>query len=246
MMSTACITEAAPPSFPKGGTILINQIVTRDSMRPVSQFLLTGLAAKTLPNRITMIINSPGGSVRAGFQFISIMKEVKSRGIRIDCVVPSLAASMAFHFLMHCDTRSVLAESGLLWHRARVQLGGGMFSEPTLLTAPIAAILSRDLQETDDHIISDLIRTIGASMSLVDMMSHFEAETMHLGEALCNRKTKNFCTSYDAIPGLYDVFTDRSIIRAAEPTAMNLFEDRDLVYIYTGSRSSEFSVGGDK
>ena len=74
---------------------------------------------------ITIVINSPGGSVVPGFVFLNAMKLVRARGIKLNCVVTNLAASMAFHFLAECSERYAFDYSLLLWHPMRV---GGMFA----------------------------------------------------------------------------------------------------------------------
>ena len=74
---------------------------------------------------IYIVINSPGGSVAAGMQFLNVMIAAKSRGSKLICAVPGMAASMAFHFLAECTERYALQYSLLLWHPMRV---GGMFA----------------------------------------------------------------------------------------------------------------------
>jgi len=69
---------------------------------------------------IRILINSPGGSVMTGNMFIQAMEVAKERGSRIDCVVTNLAASMAMHYLAHCDKRYVLKGGYLLFHEPRV------------------------------------------------------------------------------------------------------------------------------
>lgn len=69
---------------------------------------------------IRILINSPGGSVMTGNMFIQAMELAKERGSRIDCVVTNLAASMAMHYLAHCDKRFVLQGAYLLFHEPRV------------------------------------------------------------------------------------------------------------------------------
>jgi ATP-dependent protease ClpP protease subunit len=68
---------------------------------------------------ITLLINSQGGQVNTGLMFIDMMEIVKARGTKIRCVVPNLAASMAFHILAHCDSRYTLPSAILLWHPAK-------------------------------------------------------------------------------------------------------------------------------
>lgn len=75
---------------------------------------------------VRIFINSPGGSVIAGNIFIQSMEVAKARGFRIKCAVSNIAASMAMHILTHCNERYVLKGGYLLFHEARVQVGGIM------------------------------------------------------------------------------------------------------------------------
>jgi ATP-dependent protease ClpP protease subunit len=68
---------------------------------------------------IRIFINSPGGSVVFGNQFIQAMEVVKYRGFKVECAVTNLAASMAMHILAHCDEKYVLDGGYLLFHEIR-------------------------------------------------------------------------------------------------------------------------------
>lgn len=68
---------------------------------------------------IDIFINSPGGYVSSGLLFISGMKKVQERGIKIRCFVSELAASMAYTILTQCNERYVLRFAQLLFHAPR-------------------------------------------------------------------------------------------------------------------------------
>lgn len=77
---------------------------------------------------ITMLINSPGGSVGIGMAIIDAMTVAKKRGVRFYCLTGVLAASMGFNILAECDFRYALPNAKLLFHpvsistqRSRVQ-----------------------------------------------------------------------------------------------------------------------------
>ena len=57
---------------------------------------------------IKFVINSPGGAVLPGLQVISAMRVAKARGVKFECFVPVLAASMAFQ--LHTATGKLKAE----------------------------------------------------------------------------------------------------------------------------------------
>ena len=72
--------------------------------------------------KVVLLINSPGGDVYPGLQFIDAMEAVKTRGVKITCVVSNMAASMAFQILSKCDSRYSLANSLLLWHPMKLRV----------------------------------------------------------------------------------------------------------------------------
>lgn len=78
---------------------------------------------------IDILISSPGGSVIAGLFFMDAMDRVKSRGVKIRCLVDKMAASMAMHIFGNCDERYALANSLLLWHPAYVTIQFGQVTE---------------------------------------------------------------------------------------------------------------------
>jgi ATP-dependent protease ClpP protease subunit len=227
----SCNASANPPALDPATTMIIDKEITGGTLAPLAQKLVKDIANDTLPSNLTLVINSPGGSVGAGFAFITLLKEAKATGMKLTCVVPQLAASMAFHILMHCDERHVLAESALLWHRARVQLGGGMLGGPALTTNELTA-LGQQLAEIDNHILVDLKATLGKDMKEADILWHFERETLHLGQALCSEKAKNFCTSHDSIPGLTKLMMNDKVVRTKEQGGLfGMFKKGELIYI---------------
>lgn len=67
-----------------------------------------------------LLIDSPGGSVFAGFRFIDAMREAQAAGTRIVCTVKDkgMAASMAAVILSVCDERYMGKQSALMFHTA--------------------------------------------------------------------------------------------------------------------------------
>ena len=66
---------------------------------------------------IILAINSPGGSVPAGFL---ISQTIESSKIRVACVVDGVAASMAFFILESCPLRIQTKRSLLMVHEASI------------------------------------------------------------------------------------------------------------------------------
>jgi len=223
-MLLACSAHAE--EFSPRNTVIIDQPIGRDTMAPVMDTMNKFLAAKQAPSEIKVIIDSPGGSVYTGFKFIVQMKALQARGTVIKCYVPGLAASMAFHILVHCDERNVLQESALLWHRARV------FVMMAALTAPVSQALARDLQLVDDHILRDVRAALSQDLDDKEIVYHFEHETLHIGRDLCG-KASNFCTAHAAIPGLLEVLARKDMVHTLPVEDVNqMFNQENMIYLY--------------
>lgn len=159
--------------------------INSDSVMPGIR-TLAKLSLSPNPGLVDLIIDSPGGGVFAGFQFITLMKQFQGVGGVVRCSVVSMAASMAFHILLHCNERHVMEETLLLWHRARVNVGGLMGSPMTVNEAQALAI---QLRQLDNHIFSDISEVMrGASRRYLQY--HFEKETMHVATELARAVPK--------------------------------------------------------
>lgn len=98
---------------------------------------------------IYILINSPGGSVAAGNIFISAMTMAKARGVKVKCVVPVYAASMAFSIMLNCSENYALPNASLLFHPVRIGL-------MAYLTALDAFAIYKDLIKIDIQLLSQL------------------------------------------------------------------------------------------
>jgi len=223
-MLLACSAHAE--EFNPRNTLIIDQPIDRETMAPVMDRMNKFLGSKQAPAEIKVIIDSPGGSVYTGFKFIAQMKALQAQGTVIKCYVPGLAASMAFHILVHCDERNVLQESALLWHRARV------FVMMAALTAPVASALARDLQLVDDHILRDVRASLSTDLDDKEIMYHFEHETLHIGRDLCG-KASHFCTAHAAIPGLLETLARKDMLHTMPvQDPEQLFREESMIYLY--------------
>ena len=124
---------------------------------------------------IYLVINSPGGSVIAGLQVISAMRIVRHRGVTIKCVVPMMAASMAFQIFAECDERYAFDNSLLLWHPIRVFMQGP-------LTPKEAKDIARMMELYEKHMVDVLLDRLDISREVFDY--HYYSETLHLGIGL--------------------------------------------------------------
>jgi len=166
------IVSASRPRLPSGWDW------TEKAVIPIQGAIDAPLAIKTVSaieqdlgkgeKDIYILINSPGGDVMAGYLIISAMQNARAQGVRIHCMVPFLAASMAMHILAYCDQRGAIAESLLLFHEVRA--GGGAITPSTAKQIEEAMrILAKPLE---DHMISEL----GVTQEEFD--HHNKAETL--------------------------------------------------------------------
>ncbi len=179
---------------------------------------------------IDLIISSPGGDVLTGFLFTNVMDANRQSGTKLRCYVPTMAASMAFQFLVHCDERYALDRAFLLFHRVRVTLGGGLMSPGVPMTAPAARELARDMELLDRRILAELEDTLGMDKQQVSY--HFERETFHVAADLADI-TNGFIKVYTVIPGLLELILDPQVPRM-EQQNLNTQTSGEIVYIWEG------------
>jgi ATP-dependent protease ClpP protease subunit len=101
---------------------------------------------------ITLIINSPGGSINALNFFRDAMEIAQNRGVKLRCLVPNLAASAAFTILVKCDEKFALPHAKLLFHPAR-----------TYTQEPITALAALDMFQQLAPIDAELLADIATS-----------------------------------------------------------------------------------
>lgn len=198
-----------PRIFDPKTVIIIDKPITRNTLKNVYSFLETGLARKDLPNRITIILDSPGGEVYAGFRFTDLMAAAKQQGTSFKCIVTTMAASMAFHILTKCDERVALSGALLLWHRARVMIREGV------VTGPDAKKIMDSLASLDVIIFESINATMSKSMPADELLYHFEAETDFTGKTLAS-KASGFISSTESIDGLFEVMSNSFVVRSVD------------------------------
>lgn len=72
---------------------------------------------------ILIRINSPGGVLDDGMDFVKVMRAAQTQGVRFTCVIDGQAMSMALIIFSECDTRRAVFGSKLMWH-SMSQMGG--------------------------------------------------------------------------------------------------------------------------
>jgi len=119
-----------------------NLLMLRDEVSDESVTPLILQLMSMRDRQVVLYINSPGGSIIAGFQLINAMK---ASGKRITCVA-EFAASMAFSILQACDVRFVVPGVIIMQHQASSALKGSLTEMRTqlTLTEKLADKLNRD------------------------------------------------------------------------------------------------------
>lgn len=200
--------------------IVIDGVISRGNIDHLGEYLL-----ETKKPFVDIVINSPGGDVVTGFNFIAMMQAAKANGKVLRCFVNRMAASMAFGILVHCDQRYALNSSFLLWHRARVFVGG-LFG--TAMTAPIAGGLATQLSLLDSQIFSEAADALGVDKGWVSY--HFENETLHTGQSL-SENVPDFITSLPSIPGLQEALKNEKLPRSQATGMFGKFRPGQIIYI---------------
>lgn len=190
--------EAYPDVPVASRTVVIDSVIEEGNLKPLAKALQA--AWKSDPSKpLDVVIDSPGGSVFTGQEFISTIDDLVSQGAEVRCWVPTLAASMAFQIYLHCTQRVALEHSFLLFHRCRTQFMG-------VITAPAARSMATDLQLIDDQIEKELKEYM--PMDSDQFRYHFEAETLHFAYGLSHLTSSDFMEVRGSVPGLMALLRD--------------------------------------
>ena len=223
--SPAFAKQASAPTVNLDRAVGIDDGIGRNMEGVQTKLLQLGSDKSGTP--VDIVIDSPGGSVFTGFQFVNAMEEVKGQGTRIRCFVAGIAASMAFQILVHCDERYALSRSFLLWHGVRTGV-----REP--ITSRSAAALHADLAAIDKVILAELRESLGIDDEA--LLFHFNQETLHIGDNLA-ALAPGFLTVYRFIPGLNAALHSEKVVRISQHKGMEFFfnqNEGDITYTYRG------------
>lgn len=178
----------------KDRTLYLRGEVADNAMAMASQ--VVDLASKSRAP-ISIVINSPGGSIYAGLQLMSAIGMAQKRGVMVRCVVPVLAASMAFQIFSVCDERYTLQYSLLLFHPARLMLKG-------MFTADELEYAGKQLRALDEKLKDELSVRLGMERSVYDY--HYAHETLWIATDLNAAVERDFATIVDDLSGVSDPF----------------------------------------
>lgn len=191
---------------PIPNALVLDFFITSSALGPLSHKLEDELRAETPAESYTLIIDSPGGEVLTGLHFMELMGEAQSRGTKFHCIVPHMAISMAFSILLQCDTREALDIAQLLWHHTGKQMGN------TRLTNQKAFSIAKELSGLDELLLRDIRRVLSPELTLLEINTSFDQETMHYGLEM-SKKAPKFITSRTSIPNVWET------VEAAHKTA---------------------------
>lgn len=192
MLLSSCTAYARTVELPTERVLYLGSVVSRGTVNPLRAALDAYAAESKDP--ITLIINSPGGEVTSGFGFINSMRNAIAAGVRIDCYVTDMAASMAFQIFTECSRRYSLDNSFLLFHRVRVMV------MMAVVTAPRAEALATDLRHFDETVLSAVEAKLW-QMDHDDLIAAFEAERLWFGTQLATA-APSFVTTVDGYSNL--------------------------------------------
>ena len=171
---------------------------------------------------VFLLINSPGGSVAFGELFVSAMGIAKARGVKIKCVVPVYAASMAFSIMLNCSENYVLPNAQLLFHPVRVGMMG-------YLTGLDAQEIAKHLLGMDRKLLEVLYEKFGAETNAHKELInyHFVKETWWSATDLIDFiLNKSLLTVVDNIEGSDNLFELLSPVDAEDS-----IEQEKIIYI---------------
>jgi ATP-dependent protease ClpP protease subunit len=144
---------------------------------------------------IYLVINSGGGSVIPGLQFVNAMLQAQERGVTIKCVTPVLAMSMAFFFLTLCDERYAFENSLLLWHPMKTSMSNASADDLAYESA-----LIRELE-------GPMLRIMIAALNITpeSFLYHYKHETIWTANML-RKVSPKFLNIITDVRGARDLF----------------------------------------
>jgi ATP-dependent protease ClpP protease subunit len=129
--------------YDKKSSVVLNSEVSAKTVKPILTLLQK-------PHKtIWIIINSPGGEVRAMETVLRNLDRRKYRGTTVNCIVSGKAQSAAFWLLSQCNNRYVLKRSILMYHDARFMSFFGSFDPTKLRTVWLDLTIANNVMHRD-------------------------------------------------------------------------------------------------
>jgi ATP-dependent protease ClpP protease subunit len=108
---------------------------------------------------IFIVVNSAGGSVRAGLIFMDAIRLAKTRGTIVKCLSSVVAASMAFSIMTECSERYSTKSANFLFHP--------VWTQSRYINSIIAQRLAIELVKLDSDLLDYLQRQTGIKRSVL-------------------------------------------------------------------------------
>lgn len=174
-----------PTKYPKG-MVPFHGDVDDQTMAPVNKKLkeLVDDGAKTLLIRI----DSPGGDLETMWSTVQLWEGYQARGVKIQCVVDTFAASAAFDLLQTCDERLITPRGTALTHQLSTTVSGtrqNLEDRMRLVEQRDLARLEREAKRMGIPLAELLEKTAGHDWS----MSADEALAVNAVDATVDPKT---------------------------------------------------------
>jgi ATP-dependent protease ClpP protease subunit len=152
-------------------------------------------------------VDSGGGSVIAGHAIIVEMSKAKKRGIKFRCTVNTMAGSMAFTILQHCDERIAHSKSLIMQHM--IHAGDGR--ENLVLRTNESKIFISFLDKLHSDNLQDKLELNNKEFRLVELLLNFsiwvngeEAVKLGIIDKLSDKKVEGKkYKRYDEFVSLY-------------------------------------------
>lgn len=147
----------AVKKIPEKGIVILNGTIDDNTAAEVCVALLE-LEAESHGEQITMMVNSPGGSVQAGWQIVDTIRLIGN----VETICTGLAASMAALVVMagKKGCRSILPHAKVMLHQP---LGG-----TGLVQASDFTIVAREMERTKQELYSFICDCTGKSLAQVE------------------------------------------------------------------------------
>ena len=229
LLTVVCLLTLSLPvhgavSVDTARAIILDRPIVGNTVVPFTEAITKLVASSKDP--IDIVLDSPGGSLIAGYLMVDQIEMAKKQGIKVRCFVRKLAASMAFQLLLSCDERYALPHSLVLWHPVRVNWNGP-------LTATDAVSTSKSLSLFDDMILTQILDELVSKPIVATedfLIEHFNKETLHMAALLSEPLPLLFTeVSYD----ISNLFVDDGAAYVASSVGFSFFGSvESFMYIH--------------
>lgn len=142
-----------------------------DEMKQETVALMMMEVAKK-PKTLEILIDSPGGYVHVGFQFLDVIWKAQKQGTKVICTLDGkMAASMAAIIYTQCSERRAVANSFILFHSISTFLPG-LFG--VMINIPITKALLKELQSEQAQIDKLVRKTFHPPMNVFSYLNDNE------------------------------------------------------------------------